>query len=38
MAPLNDLVSKDDVEAIHMYLLDQQKQGYDAQHKKTAGG
>jgi len=37
MAPLNDLVSKDDVEAIHAYLLDQEKQGYDAQHKKTAG-
>jgi quinohemoprotein ethanol dehydrogenase len=37
MAPLNDLVTKDDVEAIHAYLLDQEKQGYEAQHKKTAG-
>jgi quinohemoprotein ethanol dehydrogenase len=37
MAPLNDLVSKDDVEAIHAYLLDQEKPGYEAQHKKTAG-
>jgi len=36
MAPLNDLVSKDDVEAIHAYLIDQQRQGYEAQHKKTA--
>ncbi len=36
MAPLDDLVTKDDVEAIHAYLIDQQRQGYDAQHKKTA--
>lgn len=36
MAPLNDLVSKDDVEAIHAYLIDQQRQGYAAQHKQTA--
>jgi len=35
MAPLNDLVSEKDVADIHLYLLDQQKQGYDAQHKKT---
>jgi quinohemoprotein ethanol dehydrogenase len=36
MAPLNDVVSKDQVEAIHAYLIDQQRQGYEAQHKKTA--
>ena len=35
MAPLNDMVSKDDVDAIHAYLIDQQRQGYEAQHKKT---
>ncbi len=37
MAPLNDMVSKYDVEAIHAYLIDQQRQGYEAQHKKTVG-
>ena len=36
MAPLGDVVSKDDVEAIHAYLIDTQRQGYEAQHKKTA--
>ncbi|WP_353230857.1 PQQ-dependent dehydrogenase, methanol/ethanol family [Novosphingobium sp.] len=36
MAPLNDLVSKRDVDAIHAYLIDQQRQGYAAQHAKTA--
>jgi quinohemoprotein ethanol dehydrogenase len=36
MAPLDDLVTKDDVEAIHAYLIDQQRQGYAAQHRKTA--
>eukprot|EP01037_Dinobryon_pediforme_P013889 gene13889-14006_t len=36
MAPLGDVVSKDDVEAIHAYLIDQQRQGYVAQHKTTA--
>jgi quinohemoprotein ethanol dehydrogenase len=36
MAPLADVVSKDDVEAIHAYLIDQQRQGYMAQHKTAA--
>ena len=36
MAPMGDLVSNDDVDAIHAYLIDQQRQGYEAQHKKTA--
>ena len=36
MAPLNDMVSQYDVEAIHAYLIDQQRQGYAAQHKKTS--
>jgi quinohemoprotein ethanol dehydrogenase len=36
MAPMGDMVSKYDVEAIHAYLIDQQRQGYEAQHKKTA--
>jgi quinohemoprotein ethanol dehydrogenase len=36
MAPLDDLVTKDDVDAIHAYLIDQERQGYEAQHKKTA--
>jgi quinohemoprotein ethanol dehydrogenase len=35
MAPLNDMVSKYDVEAMHAYLIDQQRQGYEAQHKKA---
>ena len=36
MAPLADLVSPADVDAIHAYLIDQERQGYEAQHKKTA--
>ena len=36
MAPLNDMVSPGDVDAIHAYLIDQQRQGYTAQHKNTA--
>jgi quinohemoprotein ethanol dehydrogenase len=35
MAPLDDMVSKYDVDAIHAYLIDQQRQGYEAQRKKT---
>jgi quinohemoprotein ethanol dehydrogenase len=35
MAPLGDLVSQDDVEAIHAYLIDQERQGYVAQHSKS---
>ena len=37
MAPLNDMVSKYDVEAIHAYLIDTQRKGYEAQHGKTTG-
>ncbi|EGD58272.1 Pyrrolo-quinoline quinone [Novosphingobium nitrogenifigens DSM 19370] len=33
MAPLNDLVSEKDVEDIHAYLLDTERQGYEAQVK-----
>ncbi len=34
MAALDDMVSKRDVDAIHGYLIDQQRRGYAAQHKK----
>jgi quinohemoprotein ethanol dehydrogenase len=30
------MVTKYDVEAIHAYLIDTQRQGYAAQRKKTA--
>jgi quinohemoprotein ethanol dehydrogenase len=36
MAPMGDMVTKYDVEAIHAYLIDTQRQGYAAQRKKTA--
>lgn len=36
MAPLNDMVSAYDVNAIHAYLIDQQRQGYEAQRKQAA--
>lgn len=35
MAPLNDMVSKYDVEAIHAYLIDTQRKGWEAQQKKA---
>jgi len=34
MAPMGDMVSKYDVEAIHAYLIDTQRKGYEAQRKK----
>ncbi|GEN99223.1 alcohol dehydrogenase [Novosphingobium sediminis] len=34
MAPLGDMVSKYDVEAIHAYLIDTQRKGYEAQRGK----
>lgn len=34
MAPMGDMVSKYDVEAIHAYLIDTQRKGYGAQRKK----
>ncbi|MBY0392694.1 MAG: PQQ-dependent dehydrogenase, methanol/ethanol family [Novosphingobium sp.] len=33
MAPMGDMVSKYDVEAIHAYLIDTQRKGYEAQRK-----
>ncbi len=36
MAPMGDMVSKYDVEAIHAYLIDTQRKGYAAQQKKPA--
>ena len=34
MAPMGDMVSKYDVDAIHAYLIDTQRKGYEAQRKK----
>ena len=34
MAPMGDMVSRYDVEAIHAYLIDTQRKGYEAQRKK----
>jgi quinohemoprotein ethanol dehydrogenase len=36
MAPMGDMVSKYDVAAIHAYLINTQRKGYEAQHTKTA--
>lgn len=36
MAPLNDMVSAYDVKAIHAYLIDIQRKGWNAQQKKAA--
>jgi quinohemoprotein ethanol dehydrogenase len=36
MAPMGDMVSRYDVEAIHAYLIDTQRKGYLAQRKKGA--
>lgn len=33
MAPMGDMVSRYDVEAIHAYLIDTQRKGYEAQRK-----
>lgn len=33
MAPMGDMVSKYDVDAIHAYLIDTQRKGYEAQRK-----
>ncbi|WP_226018136.1 PQQ-dependent dehydrogenase, methanol/ethanol family [Novosphingobium sp. FKTRR1] len=35
MAPLDDMVTKYDVKAIHAYLIDQQRKGYEAQRTKN---
>ena len=36
MAPMGDMVSKYDVEAIHAYLIDTQRKGYAAQRMKAS--
>ncbi|MBX9664848.1 PQQ-dependent dehydrogenase, methanol/ethanol family [Novosphingobium sp.] len=36
MAPMGDMVSRYDVDAIHAYLIDTQRKGYLAQRKKAA--
>jgi quinohemoprotein ethanol dehydrogenase len=36
MAPMGDMVSKYDVKAIHAYLIDTQRKGYEAQQHKAA--
>ena len=35
MAPMGDMVSKYDVNAIHAYLINQQRLGWEAQNRKA---